>query len=140
MFLGSGVLPVRVQKAHRLLADAERAVETEPTLHARQLMFRFLFSIASEAPILSAQQRLDLMKKILADVSPSEVHQVFVDNFKTKNYTYVLTMPEKEDLKLPTSGDVLAAVAAAWSRKTQPIKKEEAVDSILAKLPKLVSP
>ncbi|MFH1419358.1 MAG: insulinase family protein [Planctomycetota bacterium] len=119
-----------------LLSNAERAVEQEPTMDARAFLSRFSSSVGSQERILSATQRLELIKKIIDDVKLDEVHRVFVDNFKTRNYSYVMVMPEKkEGLTLPTSEDVLAAAAAAWARKTEPIEEEKAVDGILEKLP-----
>ena len=98
------------------LSQAERAVEREPTADARNFISRFSAAVGQDEPILSAPQRLELMKKILDDATLAEVQKVFVDHFKTKGFTYVLVMPEKkEGLKLPSPEDVIAAAAEAWA-------------------------
>lgn len=120
-----------------MISDAERAVERESTLNARALLGMLSGGVGSDEPILSAQQRLDLMKKIMAEATLEKVHKVFVDHFKRKNFTYVLVMPEnKEGLTLPSSEDVLAAAAAAWSHKTEKHEDAKVAGSLLAELPR----
>jgi len=118
------------------LADAERAVERESTQDARVFVNRFSGAIGDGQPIMSAAQRLDLMKKITSEATLADVQRVFVEHFKNKDYTYTLIMPEtKEGLKLPTAEDVLAAASAAWALKTEAVAETKAADSILASLP-----
>ncbi|HVP13255.1 MAG TPA: insulinase family protein, partial [Phycisphaerae bacterium] len=118
------------------LSNAERAVEKEPTLDARVFINRFSGAVGEDEAILSAQQRLDLMKQILSEANLPEVQKVFVGHYKTRNFSYVLIMPEKkEGLKLPSSEEVLAAASEAWARKTEAVKEEKSADSILPKLP-----
>jgi zinc protease len=119
------------------LADAEKDVERESTLDARRLLGRLNAAMAEDEPILSAQQRLDLLKKILQEASAEDVHKVFVDNFKTgAYYSYVLIMPEKkEGFTPPAADEVLAAAADGWAKKTEPPKEEKVADSILPSQP-----
>jgi zinc protease len=118
------------------LADAERAVERESTQDARVFVNRFSGAVGDGQPITSAAQRLDLMKKITSEATLADVHRIFVEHFKNKDYTYALIMPEKkEGLKLPNADDVLAAAAAAWALKTEAVAETKAADSILATLP-----
>ena len=72
---------------------------------------------------------------ILPDVKADEVHKVFVENFKTKNYAYVLKAPKKDGLKLPTDEELLAAAKEAWARKTSKQKSESDVKGLVASLP-----
>lgn len=119
-----------------LLANARRAVQTEKTLSASALVNRFSSAVGQDEPILSAAQNLELLERILKDVSADEVHAVFSENYKTKNYTYSLMMPEpKEGDALPSEQDVLAAAAEAWSRKVEPPTKAAGNEQLLAKLP-----
>lgn len=118
------------------ISDAERRVEREPTLDASVIIGMTSRTIGQNEPLLSAKQRLALTQRALKDATLEEVCRVFVENFRNKAYTYVLMMPEKrEELKLPTTDDVMAAAAAAWSRKTEPPRKEAAMESLLAKQP-----
>lgn len=120
-----------------MLADAERDVEREPTLDARVFVNQYSNAVGEELPILSAKQRLDLLKRILSKATIEEVHQIFVKDYKNKAYTYTVLMPEKpEGVTLPTPEDVLAAAKEAWARKTDAIKEKKSADSLLAALPK----
>jgi zinc protease len=118
-----------------VLAGAERALKTESTRDSRAIVSAIAGAVGMDRPIMSAQQRLDLAKEILGDISLDELHKAFVENFKTRNYAYVLTMPEKEGVKLPAKDDILAAASAAWAKKTQPIDEAKVADSILPSQP-----
>lgn len=118
-----------------LLSAADRAVQTEPTADARVFVTRFAASVGNDLPILSAMQRLIQLKMMLPDVKAAEVHKVFVENFKTQNYAYVLKGPKKDGVELPTDEELLAAAREAWARKTSKPKSESDITSLVASLP-----
>jgi len=118
-----------------LLNGAERAVETEPTADARMFVNRLSSAVGDDQPIMSAMQRLIQLKMMLPDVKAAEVHKVFVENFKTPNYAYVLKGPKKADVKLPTDEEFLAAAKEAWARKTTKPTGEDDIKGLVAKLP-----
>jgi zinc protease len=132
-----GFTPHELELARKeWIAGAERAVEVEGTRDNQAWVGSISRAIGMEEPILSASQRLELVKRVVRDVTPEEIHSVFVKNFKTPNYNYILTLPDKkEGLKLPTSQDVLAAASAAWARKTEAPVEHKPVENILAELP-----
>mgnify|MGYP002622262803 FL=1 len=119
------------------LSNAERAAERESTLDAGVLINRMSRAVGDRRPILSAAQELDLMRRILKDVTLEEVHKVFVQNFETENYTYSLAMPEKKDgMEIPSPGDVLAVASAAWASETKAPTKAAVDKPLLASKPK----
>lgn len=118
-----------------LLSAADRAMQTEPTADARVFVNRLSSSVGNDMPIMSAMQRLIQLKMILPDVKPQEVHKVFVENFKTQNYAYVLKGPKRDDVKLPKNKELLAAAKEAWARKTSKPKAEGEIKSLVAALP-----
>lgn len=119
------------------LADAERAAERESTLDASVLINRLSREVGNERPILSADQELELGRKILKDVTVEEIHDVFVKNFDAKDYAYSLAMPEKKDgLEIPTPDDVLAIASAAWANETTAPTKAVVDKALLASKPK----
>lgn len=119
-----------------MLSGAERAVETESTRNSTSIVDGLAGAVGLDRPIMSAAQRLELTKKILADVSTDELHKAFVNNFKTKNYTYVLTIPEKkEGFTAPSVEDITAAANAAWAKKTEALEEQKLAGSILASEP-----
>jgi zinc protease len=117
------------------VSDAQRGVQVEPTISAGAMINRLSGFVGEGDPILSAAQRLELIEKIMKDVSLDDVHSVLVDNFKTRDYIYSLRMPKKDEIKLPTEEEVLAAANESWSRKTTPQKDESEDLKLLAKLP-----
>ena len=131
-----GLLAQELELARKeLLADAERAVRTEPTREAEGMILELGGKVNEREPILSAQQELELLKKLLPTITLPEVNTAFAANFKPGTFAYVLTMPQKEDAKLPSEDDVLAAAKAAQARKTEPLKWEERPTTLLEKEP-----
>lgn len=119
-----------------LLADARRSVKTEPTRNARSVVGAITRSVNDREPVMSAQQELDLIERQLPTIDLEEVSGVFKSHFMPGTYAYVVEMPEKEDVAIPTKDDVLAAARAAWARKVKPIEEDDAPTSLLAVLPK----
>lgn len=133
---GHGFSPRELELSKKeILAEAEEAVRTEPTLNARRFLFEMLRSANEETPILSAQQKLDLYKELLPAVTLSEVAATFKGHFSPHTFAYVVTMKENDAIKVPPRDDVLAAAKAAWSRTVDPIKEDAAPTDLLAKMP-----
>ena len=126
-----------------LISQAEDAVRKEPTRDAQRVIREMLGAVNNEEPILSAQQRLDLLKRLLPTVKLEEVSAAFKEHFKPGTFAYVLTMPKKDEVKLPSEEEVLAAAKAAEARKVEAPKDVKALADLLASEPtpgKLVEP
>ncbi|NOX57933.1 MAG: insulinase family protein [Planctomycetes bacterium] len=119
-----------------ILADTKRAVEREPTRSARGMLFEMNTSIANKEPVLSAKQNLVLVEKFLPTITVEELAKVFSAHFNANTFAYVVTLPEKEGVSIPSNEDVLAAAKAAMNIKTQPIQESETPTQILASAPK----
>lgn len=118
-----------------LTAEAERAVKTEDTRNARGMVAEMNFLVNDEEPLMSAQQKLDLLEKLLPTIKLAEVNRAFADNFADASSAYVVTLPEKEEVTAPETDTVLAAARAAQARKTEPIVEEERETELLAAEP-----
>lgn len=118
-----------------LLADAERAVKTEPTQNARRFITRMNSHLNSHEPILSAAQELKLHRELLPTIDLKEVSAGFARNFAPGTFAYVLTLPDREDIALPTPEELLAAARAAEARRVEAPAWEEHPTEILAALP-----
>lgn len=112
-----------------ILAGAERAVRTEATRDAREVIERIRGSVNEKRTIMSAEQELDLVRKQLPGITLQEVNAAFAANFKPGTFAYVLTMPTSATL--PGEDAVLAAAKAAQARETEPPVWEERPTSIL---------
>jgi zinc protease len=118
-----------------LLAQAEDAVETEETQPARQILMRTGFSVHNEAVLMSATDRYEIWKALLPTLELGEVNEVFAAHYAPGGFAYVVTLPEKPDVKLPTDAEVLAAARAAQARKTEPLADEDRGEPLLESEP-----
>ncbi len=119
-----------------ILAGAEHAVQTEPTLNARGILMTVVGAVNDGTPVLSAQQNLDLCREFLPGITIAELNKVFQDYFASNSFAYVMTMPEKKGAVPPSREDVLAVVAKAWETKVEKVTEEELPKSILAEIPR----
>ncbi|MCI0548432.1 MAG: insulinase family protein [Candidatus Rokubacteria bacterium] len=76
-----------------LLAQAEQAAEQEPTLPARRLIQQINQAVTQGEPVMSAAERLTLERRLLPDISASEVSQSFAADFDPSNVVFALTLP-----------------------------------------------
>ena len=118
-----------------ILADAERAVRTEATRDARRVLFGMLSAVNNKEPVLSAKQELDLYRAQLPDIKLSEVNKTFKDHFEPGTFAYVVQMPEKEGVAVPTTESVLSVAQAAWKRDVAPIETTDRPTELLTSLP-----
>lgn len=114
-----------------LIASAEDGVRKESTRNARALLMGMLQAVNDRRPALSAQQELDLLKKLLPTIKLEEVNAAFAAHYKPGTFAYVLTMPEKADVTLPSTDDVLAAARAAEARRVEPLTWAERPTTLL---------
>ncbi len=116
-------------------ASAEREVRTEATRNARSIIQEMNDAVADSEPILSAQQFLDLLDRLVPTVTVEEVHAVFTRYYKPGAFSYVIKMPELEGLPVPSADDVLAAVRAAHAIEVEAPAEAEEIKELLAELP-----
>lgn len=119
-----------------ILAEAERAVRTEPTRDARAILSEMIRAVNDRTPILSAQQNLELYQELIPSVTLAEVSGAFRTNFTPGAFAYVLTMPEKEAVPVPARGELLDKARAAWAQEVQPPAEDLEVTRLIESLPK----
>ncbi|UCE58967.1 MAG: insulinase family protein [Phycisphaerales bacterium] len=118
-----------------ILSEARRAVQTEPTQSASKIIKKMTNLACCKMPILSAQQELDLCADLLPSIQLSEVSETFRDRFSPGAFAYLVILPEKEDVALPSESEVLARVRAAWMRRVEPPSEEVHLGDLLVSLP-----
>jgi zinc protease len=119
-----------------LLAGAQWAVSQEPTEDSVKVTETLVAETGSQSPILSAQQKLDLDRQILSDLTTEQLKKSFNETFDTRNLAYVVILPTPQPgQQLPTSDAILAAASAAWNKPTQPLDDSTVTRSILASDP-----
>jgi len=117
-----------------LLADAERGLETEKTLNARVLLGAMNNAVASDEPLLSAQQELDLNKQLLPGISAAEVSKSFNDSYNTsKPVCFNLQLPASD--KVPTEAELISLGQQALDVKPEADAKADRPTTLMSKLP-----
>ena len=118
-----------------LMAGAERAVETESTQNARGLLMRMMGTIGDGSSLLSAQQELELLQRLLPTIKLEEINATFAAELKPDTFAFALKLPEKEDVEVPSDEQLLAAARAALARKVEPPAEEQRATELLEEEP-----
>jgi zinc protease len=124
------------QARKEFLANAELAVERESTRPARSFLMRYNRAVNDRDTILAAADQLALYKKLLPSITLNDVNRTFARAFAPGKFAYVVTLPERDDLKTPTEAEILAGVQTALAQKTEPVIEENRPDTLLAEQPK----
>jgi zinc protease len=119
----------------QLLAAAERAVRTEPTLNAQSIISQIVASVNDRTPQLSAQTSLDLYEEHLPGVTLDEVNRAFKEHFKPGAFAHIVTLVEKEGVHVPSRDEVLGSARKAWDRDVEPLPDSDAATELLDELP-----
>lgn len=98
-----------------LMAGAERAVETEATQPAQALISRINGSLSSGEPVMSARQRLDLVKELLPTITAEEVSERFAREFDPAKVAFVATLPAGDGV--PSEAELLEVGTRALAVK-----------------------
>ena len=116
-----------------LISQAEEAAKRESTTPARGTLARINGAIANREPIMSAAQRLDLLKTLLPTITASEVGAKFAAEFDPANVAFVLEAPTGGDV--PSESELAKLGAAAFSVKPEKMAEEARTDSLMSTLP-----
>ncbi len=118
-----------------LLATAKHQVKAEATRNARAVLFDMNGAVNDGAPLMSAQQELDLLQRLLPGIGLDEVSASFAENFKPGTFAFVLTMPQKKGVTVPDEQQVLAAARAALARKVTAPEQQGELAQLLEQQP-----
>lgn len=116
-----------------LSANAERAVETEATLPAQSLISRMNSQVTTGEPILSAQQRLDLLKQMLPTISLEEVSKRFHQEFDPKAVCFIAVLPAGANV--PSEGQLLEAGIKALAVNPEPEREVAHATELMSQAP-----
>jgi zinc protease len=118
-----------------LVSGAERAAQTESTATSAAIMQRLNGAVTSGGPILSAQQRLDLLTKTLASITPEQVSQRFAKEFDPTAVAFVAVLPSS--VEAPTEAQLLElGVKALDVKPTQETEDTDRATTLMTELPK----
>ena len=122
-----------------ILSNAEEGVARESTTPARNMIARLNGNVADGDTIMSAAQRLDLLKKILPSISTSEVSEAFTRNFDFSSAVFVCSLPagggvpsEADLVKFGTDALKVAPAPEAEKARATSLLKEPPVGGKVA--------
>lgn len=116
-----------------LVSQAEEGVQREPTLPARAMLARINGAIAEGEPVMSAQQRLDVLNKLLPTITAEEVSKTFATQFDPTHLLFVLTVPTSAGV--PSEAEVVSLGRAAFDVKPEKAAEVAAAKSLMDKAP-----
>jgi zinc protease len=81
-----------------LLAEAEQAVQRQPTQPARAVLRHLNAAVARDEPLASAEQRRAVLQRLLPGIDAAEVSQAFAATFDFTDVVVVASLPAGEDV------------------------------------------
>jgi zinc protease len=118
-----------------LLAGTRRAVALEPRRSAEDLLAEIAERHLAGEPVLSAQQQLELLERLLPTINAADLQQALVRQLDPESCAFVVQMPQQVGLVVPGTFEVLAAARAALARRPEPLPLDPPIDRLLADLP-----
>ena len=116
-----------------LIAQAERAAESEGTLPARAILGQFNEAVATGATLTSSAQDLELVRELVPTITDEEVSERFLDLYDDQKLTVFVTIPESEEA--PTERELLAIAEEALSVSPEAELDEERPTELMAEAP-----
>jgi len=116
------------------LAGAQRAVETEATAAAQNLIRSINQSVTSGEPLLSPRQELELLQQVLPTIKPEDVTKRFAAEFDPALVAFVAVLPAGPGL--PSEAQLLEIGSRALAVKPTPDPEVAHATQLLSELPK----
>lgn len=117
-----------------ILTGAQRAVETESTAPAQAIIGRINRDVTGGEPIVSRQQQLDLLNKLLPTITVDEVGKRFAAEFDTKAVAFVAILPDGPNV--PTEAQLVELGTKALTVEPTQEKQAEHAKVLMTDLPK----
>ena len=117
------------------LAAAEHAAQTAATRDARSLLYEMNRAVAVGEMPYSAAQYVAWVQELLPGITTAEVQGVFAANFTPERRTYVVSLPERPDLEVPSREVVQSAVQAVLAQPVAPWQPTTRPTALLEKTP-----
>lgn len=120
-----------------LLAALEQGAKAEATLPARAYLSRINNAVAEGEPILSATQIDELARRLLTDVTASEVHEAFRREMDFSVFMVAAQLPATlpDNAPIPTEQELLEVAKAALAADVAPMEERRVATSLMEKAP-----
>jgi len=116
-----------------LISSAEQSIKTEPSLKSANLVSRYNNAVTQNEPILSAQQRLDLLNKLLPTITAPHVSEHFAALYDPSVVVFTATLPTTADV--PSEEELIKVGTAALNVKPEKEADLTRAERLIEKLP-----
>jgi zinc protease len=116
-----------------MIAEAEEAAARASTQPARGVLRQLNGAVARGEPVVSAAQRLDLLKRLLPGIAVAEVSRVFAAVFDPAVVVFIAELPAGGDV--PDEAQMMARGRAAVDVEPSPPTDAERPTTLLSALP-----
>lgn len=116
-----------------LIARSEQQAKAESTMQARALLGRMTQAALNERPVMSAAQRLEMMKAFAPGMTLAEVNASFAKEFEPSSAAVILTMGSTGDV--PTEPQLLEMFTSALAADVKAEAEEKRAEKLMEKLP-----
>jgi len=117
------------------LSGAEQGAKTEGTWDKGAFLSRMNSAVSEGRTPMSESQRLELLKVLVPSITLAEINSNFHRNFAPDKRLLMVTMPQKDGIKVPTEKDILDTAEKAEAAKVEAVAKKERPKSLLEKDP-----
>lgn len=117
-----------------LIASAEVSAQREGTQPARALLQQYNGHIADGEPIMSAAQRLEMLKKLLPTITAEEVSAKFREVFNPQTLVFTLQLPS--NVEAPSESELIKAGREALAASVEKGTEQARATSLLKEMPK----
>ncbi|HYE02762.1 MAG TPA: insulinase family protein, partial [Phycisphaerales bacterium] len=113
-----------------VLAASRNFVRQEPTVPARLLLQRLNQAVATDEPILSAAQELDLLERLLPTITAEEISRRFAELYSGPGVIYIAALPSSAP-GLPTEAELVELGEAAVAAEAEALAEGERPGALL---------
>ena len=91
-------------------ANAEKAAKEEDKTNSVNHSYSYSRGFLNKVPVVGSAINFEIVKEYLFDITLDEINKMAQTFITNENIASVITMPEKEKLKVPTEKEVLALI------------------------------
>ncbi len=131
-----GFTETELSRAKKLyLASAERQWKQQNDLTNHSFVNRCVNNFLSAEPLISADDRYELMKRFDREVTLAEVNKAVGELITDKNQVLTLFGPDKPEVEFPSADILRQIVKAAQSQQYAPYQEAQMAEHLMASLP-----
>jgi zinc protease len=121
------------------LTNVEKAFLEQDKTESASLAMAYVYHFLDQNPIPSAEQRLDLYKKYLPDITLEEINQLTEKWITDTDRLVVITAPEKEGFTLPEEAEIILLMEEVSTKKLKPFEDDVLDAPLISSVPEPAS-